>query len=144
MGITQDEMLPPEQMRRLFDILQAAGSKRVVWTEFPEGTHMEAYEVCRQEYWPALREFFEQYVLTGAFLDVVESYPGSHEATHEPVVSLPTAQNAGDAATTGRFDSCLLIADAAHGGKPAQEEAAPAIKRAAPHVKVAAPDRSDL
>lgn len=59
-------MLPPEQMRRLFDILTSAGGKRVVWTEFPEGTHMEAYEVCRAEYWPALRAFFEQHVLTGA------------------------------------------------------------------------------
>ena len=44
-------MLPPEQMRRLYDVLQAAGSKRVVWTEFAQGTHMEAYEICRAEYW---------------------------------------------------------------------------------------------
>ena len=44
-------MLPPEHMRQLYEVLQEAGSRSVVWTEFPEGSHMEAYELCRQEYW---------------------------------------------------------------------------------------------
>ena len=62
----QDEMLPPEHMLQLYNVLKAAGSKRVVWTEFPTGNHMETYELCRQEYWPAVRAFFEQNFASGA------------------------------------------------------------------------------
>lgn len=62
----QDEMLPPEHMLQLYNVLKAAGSKRVVWTEFPTGNHMETYELCRQEYWPAVRAFFEQNIASGA------------------------------------------------------------------------------
>jgi fermentation-respiration switch protein FrsA (DUF1100 family) len=60
-AVAQDEMLPPEHMRRLYELVKEAGSERVVWVEFPEGTHMDAYEVCRAQYWPALVQWFEQF-----------------------------------------------------------------------------------
>lgn len=52
-------MLPPAQMRTLYDAVKAAGSSSVVWIEFPEGTHMEAYDLCRAQYWPAVGAFAE-------------------------------------------------------------------------------------
>ena len=52
-------MLPPAQMRALYEAVKAAGSDSVVWVEFPEGTHMDAYEVCRAQYWPAVVAFAE-------------------------------------------------------------------------------------
>lgn len=67
-------MLPPQQMRQLYDILTAAGSKRVVWTEFPTGNHMETYELCRQQYWPAVRAFFEQYIAAGVLPVTLHCY----------------------------------------------------------------------
>jgi hypothetical protein len=72
--LLQDEMLPPEHMLQLYNVLKAAGSKRVVWTEFPTGNHMETYELCRQEYWPAVRAFFQQNIASGAADDVDWEY----------------------------------------------------------------------
>lgn len=69
--LLQDEMLPPEHMLQLYNVLKAAGSKRVVWTEFPTGNHMETYELCRQEYWPAVRAFFQQNIASGAVATVI-------------------------------------------------------------------------
>lgn len=84
----KDEMLPPEQMRQLYERLQQAGAKRAVWTEFPDGTHMEAYDICRQQYWPAVRAFFDKYALNedweveDAEADVKEAAPAAKvEAT---------------------------------------------------------------
>jgi hypothetical protein len=78
--LLQDEMLPPEHMLQLYNVLKAAGSKRVVWTEFPTGNHMETYELCRQEYWPAVRAFFEQNIASGAADDVDCENAYSHAA----------------------------------------------------------------
>lgn len=58
-GPAQDEMLPPIQMRMLYDAVKAAGSSSAVWIEFPEGDHMQAYDLCREQYWPAVAAFAE-------------------------------------------------------------------------------------
>ena len=54
----QDELLPPSQMQ---DLRRAvAGSKTCTWVEFPYAGHMDAYELARSEYWPALSKFFNE------------------------------------------------------------------------------------
>ena len=55
--LVQDEMLPPAQMRQLFDAVKEAGSMSAVWTEFPNGNHMESFDICRAQYWPAVQSF---------------------------------------------------------------------------------------
>lgn len=50
-------MIPSSQMRELYDTVKSAGSSSVVLTEFSEGTHMEAYDLCRAQYWPAVTAF---------------------------------------------------------------------------------------
>ena len=52
-------MLPPVQMRQLYDAVKDAGSVSAVWVEFPEGDHMQAYDLCEAEYWPAVTTFAE-------------------------------------------------------------------------------------
>lgn len=87
---SQDEMLPPGQMRELYDIAQQAGATDVTWVDFPEAHHMggsvlrhtppardhqlysgsrthwllppaDAYEVSQAQYWPALIHFFRKH-----------------------------------------------------------------------------------
>ncbi len=53
-------MLPPIQMQQLFDAVKEAGSTSAVWTEFPTGNHMEAFDICRAQYWPAVQAFVKQ------------------------------------------------------------------------------------
>ena len=36
----QDEMLPPSQMRELYEIAKAAGAKDLTWVDFEEAHHM--------------------------------------------------------------------------------------------------------
>ena len=36
----QDEMLPPAQMRELYEIAKAAGAQDLTWEEFPGAHHM--------------------------------------------------------------------------------------------------------
>jgi len=36
----QDEMLPPEQMRELFDIAKRSGAKDLTWVQFDYAHHM--------------------------------------------------------------------------------------------------------
>ena len=43
-------------MRELKDAV--ANKKNCSWVEFPYAGHMDAYELARSEYWPALIEFF--------------------------------------------------------------------------------------
>lgn len=50
-------MIPPAQMRELFETVRSAGSTSAVFAEFSEGTHMEAYDLCRAQYWPAITAF---------------------------------------------------------------------------------------
>lgn len=88
----KDEMLPPEHMLRLYDILKAAGSERVVWTEFPTGNHMETYELCRQEYWPAVRAFFEQYLAADGEARAEDVRPGIKAAAPDVAVEAPQQQ----------------------------------------------------
>ncbi|KAK9838633.1 hypothetical protein WJX74_000226 [Apatococcus lobatus] len=57
----QDELLPPSQMRELR--AAAPDPKRCTWVEFPYAGHMDAYELARTEYWPAVAEFFESHGL---------------------------------------------------------------------------------
>eukprot|EP00891_Asterochloris_glomerata_P001904 jgi/Astpho2/1904/Aster-00423 len=38
----QDEMLPPEQMRQLYNSISSSGN--ATWAEFPQAGHMDAYE----------------------------------------------------------------------------------------------------
>jgi hypothetical protein len=59
----QDEMVPFPQMQRLH---AAAVTPYCVWQEFPDAAHMDAYETNRELYWPALRAFFDDYVLSDA------------------------------------------------------------------------------
>ena len=33
------------------------------WVEFPHAGHMDAYELARTEYWPAVAEFFDSHGL---------------------------------------------------------------------------------
>ena len=40
-------MLPPVQMQQLFNAVKEAGSTSAVWTEFPNGNHMESFDICR-------------------------------------------------------------------------------------------------
>lgn len=61
----QDEMLPPEHMLRLFEVLKEGGATSVVWAEFPEGDHMQTYELCAKEYWLALRTFASSHIQSG-------------------------------------------------------------------------------
>ncbi len=51
----QDEMVPFSQMQALH---QAAPSQSCSWEEFPDATHMDAYDANAELYWPALRAFF--------------------------------------------------------------------------------------
>ncbi len=37
-----------------------------VWEEFPEAHHMDAYEVARAQYWPALEAFCARAFAQGA------------------------------------------------------------------------------
>ena len=53
-------MLPPAQMRQLFDAVKEAGSTSAVWTDFPNGNHMESFDICRAQYWPAVQAFVKQ------------------------------------------------------------------------------------
>jgi fermentation-respiration switch protein FrsA (DUF1100 family) len=55
----QDEMVPFKQMQRLH---HAVRTQRCTWVEFPDASHMDAYETNKEMYWPALRGFLEQYV----------------------------------------------------------------------------------
>lgn len=48
-------MLPPSQMQRLF-ALHGLPPWRLL--TFQHATHMDAYIVARQQYWPALQAFF--------------------------------------------------------------------------------------
>lgn len=61
----QDEMLPPVHMSRLFQVLQNGGARSAVWVEFPNGDHMQTYELCAQEYWHAVRSFASHYIHSG-------------------------------------------------------------------------------
>ena len=54
--LPQDEMLPPYQMRELYDVHPKLPWQLVV---FPTGTHIETYESAATEYWPAVRHFVE-------------------------------------------------------------------------------------
>ena len=65
--ILQDELLPPSQMRDLRHAV--ANPKTCTWVEFPYAGHMDAYELARTEYWPALGHFFNEHGLgvSGAF-----------------------------------------------------------------------------
>lgn len=50
----RDEMVPPKQMRRLYDL---AASPRAVWLELPQATHMDAWAVGGALYWGGMRSF---------------------------------------------------------------------------------------
>jgi len=57
--LSQDEMVPPEQMHELFK-LQECKQCRLV--EFPEAHHMDAYDADPVNYWAALQEFMVQFL----------------------------------------------------------------------------------
>ena len=57
----QDELLPPSQMRELKAAVP--DPKLCTWVEFPYAGHMDAYELARTEYWPAVADFFESHGL---------------------------------------------------------------------------------
>ena len=40
LAFLQDEMLPPSQMRELYEIAKAAGAKDLTWVDFEEAHHM--------------------------------------------------------------------------------------------------------
>ena len=67
-------MLPPSQMRQLFEAVKSVGSSSVVWAEFPEGTHMEAYDLCRAQYWPAVSAFIMRLSNPDGALDFVRDW----------------------------------------------------------------------
>ena len=73
-------MLPPAQMRQLFDAVKEAGSTSVVWTEFPTGNHMESFDTCRAHYWPAVQSFVKNLftAASGALTLLRQWYPGAH------------------------------------------------------------------
>jgi hypothetical protein len=121
----QDEMLPPEHMLQLYNVLKAAGSKRLVWTEFPTGNHMETYELCRQEYWPAVRAFFQQNIASGA----------AHTVTLSMAPCLPYSRRVVDNVTSSNVLFACGVTDDGLQGKAVQ----PGIEAAAPDAKVAAP-----
>lgn len=50
----QDEMLPAPQMKQLYE-LHPREPWRIVY--FPEGRHLDAYDSCAAQYWPAVQEF---------------------------------------------------------------------------------------
>ncbi|KAI7839221.1 hypothetical protein COHA_007034 [Chlorella ohadii] len=50
----QDEMLPAPQMKELYE-LHPRDPWRIVY--FPEGRHLDAYDSCAAQYWPAVQEF---------------------------------------------------------------------------------------
>ena len=56
----QDELLPPVQMRQLYEVMSRSDARDCTWVEFPYATHMDAYEVAQQQYWPALMQFVER------------------------------------------------------------------------------------
>mmetsp|Transcript_5735 Transcript_5735/g.16410 ORF Transcript_5735/g.16410 Transcript_5735/m.16410 type:complete len:339 (-) Transcript_5735:264-1280(-) len=82
----KDEMLPPEQMRRLFTLLTEAGSRSLVWAEFEEGNHMEAYDICRAQYWGAMRAFAENHILSDDSDWVADDYEDVKEAAPDAQV----------------------------------------------------------
>ncbi len=49
-----DEMVPPSQMRALWD---ARVSPRSVWLEFPSAHHMDAWAVGGAKYWQGMVDF---------------------------------------------------------------------------------------
>lgn len=52
--LPQDEMVPFDQMQRLRSV---AASPSVTWVEFPDATHMDAYDANAALYWPALSDW---------------------------------------------------------------------------------------
>jgi hypothetical protein len=52
-------MVPFSQMQRL---RAAAVTPHTVWVEFPDAAHMDAYDANKELYWPALRNFLDDYV----------------------------------------------------------------------------------
>lgn len=50
----RDEMVPPAQMRALWD---ARRSPRCVWLPLPQATHMDAWAVGGDAYWGGMRAF---------------------------------------------------------------------------------------
>lgn len=59
----QDEMLPPYQMRELYDVHPSPPWRLVV---FPNGRHLDAYDTEASEYWPALQQFVARHAGDGS------------------------------------------------------------------------------
>ncbi len=57
LAMTQDEMVPPQQMYDLYEAQKAKGCKLV---EFPSAHHMDAFDVEPRRYWAALSDFVSQ------------------------------------------------------------------------------------
>jgi len=55
---TQDEMVPFAHMKSLYEAQKAPVC---VWNQF-HAHHMTAYEECRQEYWTAIKTFFDEHI----------------------------------------------------------------------------------
>ncbi len=75
-------MLPPIQMQQLFDAVKEAGSTSAVWTEFPTGNHMEAFDICRAQYWPAVQAFVKQLFADASGAARVESAMAIYALQH--------------------------------------------------------------
>lgn len=84
----QDELLPPSQMRELRAAVP--DPKRCTWVEFPYAGHMDAYELARTEYWPAVADFFESQGL-GASREAFDE-EGLDEEVMEQVSFLTTPE----------------------------------------------------
>lgn len=57
----QDEMLPPEQMRQLYNSISSSGN--ATWAEFPQAGHMDAYETQPLVSWYAAGRALRQSTL---------------------------------------------------------------------------------
>eukprot|EP00884_Botryococcus_braunii_P004879 jgi/Botrbrau1/14392/Bobra.0014s0040.2 len=58
----QDEMIPPSQMRALWQALMDAKAEKVEYVEFPEAHHMDAFEEYGREYWAVVQKFLTRYI----------------------------------------------------------------------------------
>eukprot|EP00850_Spirogloea_muscicola_P008434 SM000045S16179 [mRNA] locus=s45:109432:111698:+ [translate_table: standard] len=59
----QDEMVPPAQMRRLFEQCKADPRNAAVFVEFRTGAHMDTWVKGGERYWRVLELFLRQHVM---------------------------------------------------------------------------------
>ena len=57
---SQDEMVPPVHMKRLYDL--SSSNPRSLFVEFPTGMHMDTWSSGGDRYWRTIQLFLEKYV----------------------------------------------------------------------------------